>query len=128
MNTQNWFSPVGVNVIVTNDPKRCVRYLNKFSQSIYQIIHHPENWMNGKELRQYAKEVVKQNIYTGSLFLLREFSLSQRTDIQYTNVLFEPGNPDPQVFHSKELDTLQHIEILDRELEQYDRYVNASFA
>ena len=83
--------------------------------------------MNGKEMQTFAAEAPRCSILvTGSLFLLREFMLSERTDIMYINVVFSLGVGEPQLNLAANPDSISCLETLDRELEQADRFMEAS--
>jgi len=81
--------------------------------------------MNGNEMRNYAVEVKPGVvIVTGSLFLFREFMLSRRRDLMFASVQFNDKLDHPVITCSQHAEVVE-LEILDRELEQSQRYMDA---
>lgn len=77
------------------------------------VVRFPETGLNGQQIREYVKNLSDKeiSIATCSLYLLRELYL------QKIPCLFINGNRQ-----SNDVDSIGNIEILDRELEQSDRY------
>ena len=80
-----------------------------------QCICFPETGLNGEQIREYVCKMQTQSlvIATCSLYLLRELEL-QKIPATYINDGVVANN----------CDDVGSIEILDRELEQADRYMD----
>lgn len=76
----------------------------------------PETGLNGKQIRDYVKNMKDKTIATCSLYLLREIEL-QKIEAKFINEGIE----------SDSVNDVGAIEILDRELEQADRYIRMDF-
>ena len=114
-----------IHLIVTNSPRELRELYDKEQLSDPAVtVWYPENTRNGVELQQYANEVLPGTIIvTGSVFLYREFALCSRP-VLYHGVKFQPGKEHPVVVSST--DPLGFdLEILDREVEQSQRYLEA---
>ena len=83
------------------------------------VIICPESTLNGNQIKDWVLnlKVNPKEFFTCSLFLIRELEL------QKINVLWINFNENGK-FENLSIDCIGNIEILDRELEQSDRYVN----
>lgn len=84
------------------------------------VIICPESLRNGKQIIEWVSQLheEKRIFATNSLFLLRELYL-QEVPVLFRNIL-----EDEAVMESTNIDEIGKIEILDRELEQSDRYID----
>lgn len=82
------------------------------------VIICPESLKNGSQIQTWVADLKKhpKNFATGSLFLLRELEL------QKSHVLFV--NLSEHYYEHESVDCLGNIEILNRELDQSDRYLS----
>ena len=80
----------------------------------------PESYMNGKQIKAWVKSLKKnpRKFFTCSLFLLRELEL-QNIPVEYTN--FES---EESTITSFNVDSIGKIEILDRDLQQSEVYMD----
>ena len=80
----------------------------------------PEHNMNGKQIKAWVKSLKKKprKFSTCSLFLLRELYL-QDVSVEYTN--YESEDSTRTFF---DVDAIGRIEVLDRELDQAEVYMN----
>jgi hypothetical protein len=83
-------------------------------------LYWPENGRSGNQIQQYVKGLLKnpEEIFTNSLYLIREIEMNKLP------VLWINHKKDGTTIHSEDVNALGGIEILDRELEQSDRYIN----
>lgn len=82
------------------------------------IVICPESTKNGVQIREWVNNL-KQNpriFYTNSIYLLRELEL-QQIPVTYINIT------ENLRAESTDINRIGNIEILDRELEQSDRYI-----
>jgi len=97
---------------------------NDFSKEVLftdsGLIVAPEALLNGVQIRDWVAQlkVKPQAFATCSLYLLRELHL-QEIHVEYIKL---------QGGRSFDINDLDGIEILERELEQSDRYINHEFA
>lgn len=79
----------------------------------------PEYLKNGQQIKEWVSKLnTRPGVFvTCSLYLIRELEL-QKIDVEWVNIT------DKGVVSSNSPDNIGNIEILDRELEQSDRYIN----
>ena len=79
----------------------------------------PELAKNGEQIKMWVSELKTspQKFFTTSLYLIRELEL-QHIDVKWVNII------DSGTFTSECVDNINDIEVLDRELEQSERYMN----
>lgn len=87
-----------------------------------QVIKCPEFLMNGAQIQDWVSNLrLRPKIFaTTSLYLLRELYL-QDVPVTYVN------HSNSGVFESHDISEISSIEILDRDLEQSERYMDKSF-
>lgn len=96
----------------------------------------PEAQLNGEQIINWVEKLKKSpsKFYTNSLFLVRELQL-QKVDVLFINFNFTQNEvKDPvtntstwvsnvTITYNADVDSIGQIELLDRELEQSDRYI-----
>ena len=114
--------------------KRCICYLaDDFSKvetlPHSSVISSPEGLLNGEQIRNWVGNLKKQDessietiaFATTSLYLIREL------DLQKVDVLYYYYKSDGTVVSCTSIDDLPiPLEILDRELEQSDRFMRSN--
>jgi hypothetical protein len=85
-----------------------------------EVVCFPENGLNAKHIKSFVNDLKRypKTIITTSLYLLREIGL-QNIDCIYQNFL-ENGT----VLESDNIAEIGDIEILDRELQQSQEYID----
>lgn len=81
-------------------------------------IMFPENGKNAKQIQEFIQGLSNESVFTGSLYLVREFYLSKK-EITWHNLDAASG----EFSVSNNVDNVGRIELLERELEQSDRYM-----
>lgn len=103
-----------------NDKKYSTCYLtNRYQVCGSGILVCPENLLTGKQIQKWVNDL-KENpkiFVTSSLYLLRELYL-QEVYVKYINITLD------KTYESFNVDDIGPIEILDRDLEQSERYMN----
>lgn len=113
-----------VKIVVTNNPSRLAALYHTDPPSpLDHTRFYPENHMTGNEMINYVAEVQPGVvIVTGSLFLFREFNMSRRRDIMYNSIQFSSKSEHACITSTTCAEAVD-LEILDRELEQSERYL-----
>lgn len=91
----------------------------------------PEALLTGKQIQEYVDSLIEDNglfnenkdihIATCSLYLLRDM------DIKDISAIFHNFREDGSEATGNTIDDVGSLEILDRELEQADRYINKEY-
>ena len=125
-------SKTRIHIHISEDTSKVIEkhkkvwYGKKPAQSKHMVCLYPENGKSASEISEFVqfldgvkKEAFDTHVVTDSLYILREIYLA-KVPVTWHNYDFK----NDTVKVSNDVDNIGSIHILDRDLEQSDRYMN----